>query len=77
MIAVDAIGFDFAVELTYPMGESVSTGVCLCAGQIYGILITIAGGELIDNYDTKGTDISYTIIIAICFLGLLSSLYVK
>lgn len=41
MVPIMAVSFDFGVELTYPVGESFSTGVLLSSGQIFGILYTI------------------------------------
>jgi hypothetical protein len=32
MVPIMAVAFDFGVEITYPIGESFSTGVLLSAG---------------------------------------------
>jgi hypothetical protein len=32
MLPIMAVAFDFAVELTYPIGESYSTGILLSSG---------------------------------------------
>jgi hypothetical protein len=49
MVPIMAVSFDFGVELTYPIGESFSTGVLLSSGQAFGILYTILSSQWIDN----------------------------
>ena len=48
MVPIMAVAFDFGVELTYPIGESFSTGVLLSAGQFFGIIYTVVSSVLID-----------------------------
>jgi FLVCR family feline leukemia virus subgroup C receptor-related protein len=50
MIPVMAVGMDFGVELTYPVGESFSAGVLMSAGQIFGIVTTVVCSILIDKH---------------------------
>ena len=49
MVSIMAVSFDYGVELTYPIGESFSTGVLMSSGQFFGIIITVSSSELIDN----------------------------
>jgi len=37
-IPISAVGFDFGVELTYPIGESFSNGILMMSVQIFGII---------------------------------------
>jgi hypothetical protein len=38
MIPIMVVGFELGVEVTYPIDESYSTGLLMCAGQIVGII---------------------------------------
>ncbi|XP_006834256.1 PREDICTED: feline leukemia virus subgroup C receptor-related protein 1 [Chrysochloris asiatica] len=44
------LGFEFAVEITYPESEGTSSGLLNAAAQIFGILFTLAQGKLISVY---------------------------
>ncbi|XP_004387587.1 heme transporter FLVCR1 isoform X1 [Trichechus manatus latirostris] len=44
------LGFEFAVEITYPESEGTSSGLLNAAAQIFGILFTLAQGKLISEY---------------------------
>ena len=48
MVPILAVSFDFGVELTYPIGESMSTGVLLSASQIVGVIQISICSYLID-----------------------------
>eukprot|EP00352_Strombidinopsis_acuminata_P005577 CAMPEP_0176369182 /NCGR_PEP_ID=MMETSP0126-20121128/23114_1 /TAXON_ID=141414 ORGANISM="Strombidinopsis acuminatum, Strain SPMC142" /NCGR_SAMPLE_ID=MMETSP0126 /ASSEMBLY_ACC=CAM_ASM_000229 /LENGTH=142 /DNA_ID=CAMNT_0017727727 /DNA_START=866 /DNA_END=1294 /DNA_ORIENTATION=+ len=48
-IPILPVGIDFAVELTYPVGEPISSGVVMSAGQFCGIIFTIMSSLLISN----------------------------
>jgi hypothetical protein len=43
------VAFDYGVEITYPLGESYSTGILMSSGSMMGIIYTIVCGELIEN----------------------------
>ncbi|XP_028707534.1 choline/ethanolamine transporter FLVCR2 isoform X3 [Macaca mulatta] len=47
------LGFEFAVELTYPESEGISSGLLNISAQVFGIIFTISQGQIIDNYGTK------------------------
>lgn len=47
MIPIMAVGFEFGVEVTHPIGESMSTGLLMTAGQVMGIIYTVTAGILI------------------------------
>ena len=38
MIPIMAVGFELGVEVTYPIGESMSTGFLMSGGQLVGVL---------------------------------------
>ncbi|XP_020746136.2 choline/ethanolamine transporter FLVCR1 [Odocoileus virginianus] len=44
------LGFEFAVEITYPESEGTSSGLLNAAAQIFGILFTLAQGKLTSAY---------------------------
>ncbi|XP_006890609.1 PREDICTED: feline leukemia virus subgroup C receptor-related protein 1 [Elephantulus edwardii] len=44
------LGFEFAVEITYPESEGTSSGLLNAAAQIFGILFTLAQGKLTSKY---------------------------
>ncbi|KAM8833958.1 choline/ethanolamine transporter flvcr2a isoform 5-T6 [Synchiropus picturatus] len=46
------LGFEFAVELTYPESEGTSSGLLNCSAQFFGIIFTICQGKIIDNWGT-------------------------
>ncbi|KAB0397472.1 hypothetical protein E2I00_019708, partial [Balaenoptera physalus] len=47
------LGFEFAVELTYPESEGISSGLLNMSAQVFGIIFTISQGQIIDNYGTR------------------------
>lgn len=49
LIPILPVGIDFAVELTYPVGEPISSGVVMSAGQFSGIVFTVVGSLLISK----------------------------
>ncbi|XP_051579188.1 feline leukemia virus subgroup C receptor-related protein 2-like [Myxocyprinus asiaticus] len=46
------LGFEFAVELTYPESEGTSSGLLNCSAQMFGIAFTIIQGKIIDHFST-------------------------
>ena len=41
VLALLAVGIDFAVELTYPVAESISTGLLMSMGNLIGLFLTL------------------------------------
>lgn len=39
MIPIMAVGFELGVEVTHPVGESVTTGFLMSTGKIFGIAL--------------------------------------
>ena len=46
-LAILPVGIDFAVELTYPVAESISTGLLMSMGNFIGLFLTLALGLII------------------------------
>ncbi|KAL7872616.1 hypothetical protein SRHO_G00075990 [Serrasalmus rhombeus] len=46
------LGFEFAVELTYPESEGTSSGLLNCSAQVFGIIFTICQGKIIERFGT-------------------------
>ncbi|XP_061699397.1 heme transporter FLVCR2 isoform X3 [Syngnathoides biaculeatus] len=59
------LGFEFAVELTYPESEGTSSGLLNCSAQIFGIIFTIAQGTIIDRWGTLAGNIFLCIFLLI------------
>lgn len=76
-----SIALDFGVELTYPIGESFSTGILMCSGQIFGIIYTIATSEMLNNLTTTekatGADVSLILLTVVCAVGAFFSYLIK
>uniref|UniRef100_A0A3Q1G0E2 FLVCR choline and putative heme transporter 2 n=1 Tax=Acanthochromis polyacanthus TaxID=80966 RepID=A0A3Q1G0E2_9TELE len=69
------LGFEFAVELTYPESEGTSSGLLNCSAQIFGIIFTIAQGKIIDKWGTLAGNIFLCIFLLIgtAMTGLIKS----
>ncbi|KAH0510490.1 Feline leukemia virus subgroup C receptor-related protein 1 [Microtus ochrogaster] len=62
------LGFEFAVEITYPESEGTSSGLLNAAAQIFGILFTLAQGKLMSDYDPAAGNL---FLCAWMFLGII------
>lgn len=69
------LGFEFAVELTYPESEGTSSGLLNCSAQVFGIIFTIAQGKIIDAWGTLAGNIflSIFLLIGTIMTGLIKS----
>ncbi|KAM6961233.1 choline/ethanolamine transporter flvcr2a [Aplochiton taeniatus] len=59
------LGFEFAVELTYPESEGTSSGLLNCSAQIFGIIFTICQGKVIDQWGTFAGNIFLCVFLLI------------
>ncbi|XP_047429188.1 feline leukemia virus subgroup C receptor-related protein 2 isoform X3 [Mugil cephalus] len=59
------LGFEFAVELTYPESEGTSSGLLNCSAQVFGIIFTICQGKIIDHYGTLAGNIFLCVFLLI------------
>nr|XP_048295383.1 feline leukemia virus subgroup C receptor-related protein 1 [Myodes glareolus] len=68
------LGFEFAVEITYPESEGTSSGLLNAAAQIFGILFTLAQGKLMSDYDPTAGNF---FLCAWMFLGIILTALIK
>ncbi|XP_055086951.1 feline leukemia virus subgroup C receptor-related protein 2 isoform X3 [Periophthalmus magnuspinnatus] len=59
------LGFEFAVELTFPESEGTSSGLLNCSAQIFGIIFTISQGKIIDKWGTFTGNIFLAVFLLI------------
>ncbi|XP_016359055.1 choline/ethanolamine transporter flvcr2a isoform X3 [Sinocyclocheilus anshuiensis] len=59
------LGFEFAVELTYPESEGTSSGLLNCSAQMFGIAFTILQGKIIDHFSTLAGNIFLCVFLLI------------
>nr|DBA27249.1 TPA: hypothetical protein GDO54_011413 [Pyxicephalus adspersus] len=62
------LGFEFAVEITYPESEGTSSGLLNASAQIFGILFTLAQGKLTTDYNPQAGNI---FLCAWMFVGII------
>ncbi|XP_053463626.1 feline leukemia virus subgroup C receptor-related protein 1 [Nycticebus coucang] len=68
------LGFEFAVEITYPESEGTSSGLLNAAAQIFGILFTLAQGKLTSEYGPREGNIFLCIWM---FIGIILTALIK
>ncbi|XP_036298839.1 feline leukemia virus subgroup C receptor-related protein 1 isoform X2 [Pipistrellus kuhlii] len=68
------LGFEFAVEITYPESEGTSSGLLNAAAQIFGILFTLAQGKLTSDYDPRAGNL---FLCAWMFVGIILTALIK
>ncbi|KFP69680.1 hypothetical protein N310_03881, partial [Acanthisitta chloris] len=68
------LGFEFAVELTYPESEGTSSGLLNVSAQIFGIAFTIGQGQIMDRFGTKAGNI---FLCSFLFLGTVMTAFIK
>lgn len=59
------LGFEFAVELTYPESEGTSSGLLNCSAQVFGIIFTICQGKIMDSFGTLAGNIFLCVFLLI------------
>ena len=50
-ISIQPLGLDFAVELTYPVSEAVSSGLMLTSMNVFGTLFSVACSAFIGSLE--------------------------
>ncbi|KAL1770014.1 feline leukemia virus subgroup C receptor-related protein 1 [Sigmodon hispidus] len=68
------LGFEFAVEITYPESEGTSSGLLNASAQIFGILFTLAQGKLMSDCGPMAGNI---FLCAWMFLGIILTALIK
>ncbi|XP_057209669.1 feline leukemia virus subgroup C receptor-related protein 2 isoform X3 [Triplophysa rosa] len=59
------LGFEFAVELTYPESEGTSSGLLNCSAQVFGIIFTISQGKIMDSFNTLAGNLFLCVFLLI------------
>ena len=77
-----SVAFDFGVEITYPIGESFSTGLLMDAGQFFGIIYTVVTSAILSHYkdigqEEVGCNYCFLLLFIACAVGAFFSLFVK
>ncbi|KAF0300149.1 Feline leukemia virus subgroup C receptor-related protein 2 [Amphibalanus amphitrite] len=68
------LGFEFAAEITYPEPEATTSGLLNASAQVFGIVLTIAGGSLMSAYDEQACNLLYA---ATLVLGVILTAIIK
>ncbi|KAJ8396874.1 hypothetical protein AAFF_G00011970 [Aldrovandia affinis] len=68
------LGFEFAVELTYPESEGTSSGLLNCSAQVFGIIFTIGQGKIMDKFGTLAGNIFLCVFL---FIGVIMTGFIK
>ena len=68
MITSMPVCMDYGAELTYPVGESYSSGILNNAAQVFGIVFTLVSSILIQKNGKTGTNESYIMMSGSLFL---------
>lgn len=68
------IGYEFAAELTYPNPEGTSSGLLNASSEVFGVIFTLTGGEMLDAYGDKATNCTFT---ALLLVGLAMTLLIE
>ncbi|KAM8783261.1 choline/ethanolamine transporter FLVCR2 [Rhynchonycteris naso] len=68
------LGFEFAVELTYPESEGMSSGLLNVSAQVFGIIFTISQGQIIEHYGTTHGNIFLCVFLT---LGAALTVFIK
>lgn len=59
------VGFEFAIELTFPADESTVTGIMNAMTQAFGVIITIGLGKLNQYFGPLYSLLSQAILLVI------------
>ncbi|XP_026993756.2 feline leukemia virus subgroup C receptor-related protein 1 [Tachysurus fulvidraco] len=68
------IGFEFAVEITYPESEGTSSGLLNAFAQLFGIIFTLIQGKLTTAYNPLAGNL---FLCAWIFLGIILTALIK
>uniref|UniRef100_A0A8C6ZMB2 FLVCR heme transporter 1 n=1 Tax=Nothoprocta perdicaria TaxID=30464 RepID=A0A8C6ZMB2_NOTPE len=69
------LGFEFAVEITYPESEGTSSGLLNASAQvIFGIIFTLVQGKLTTNYSPRAGNL---FLCAWMFVGIILTALIK
>ncbi|NWX02091.1 FLVC1 protein, partial [Caloenas nicobarica] len=68
------LGFEFAVEITYPESEGTSSGLLNASAQIFGIIFTLVQGKLTTDYGPRAGNL---FLCAWIFVGIILTALIK
>ncbi|NXG83216.1 FLVC1 protein, partial [Stercorarius parasiticus] len=68
------LGFEFAVEITYPESEGTSSGLLNASAQIFGIVFTLVQGKLTTDYSPRAGNL---FLCAWIFVGIILTALIK
>ncbi|KAM6459664.1 choline/ethanolamine transporter FLVCR1 [Liasis olivaceus] len=68
------LGFEFAVEITYPESEGTSSGLLNASAQIFGIIFTLIQGKLTTDYSPRAGNI---FLFVWMFIGIILTALIK
>eukprot|EP00347_Sterkiella_histriomuscorum_P012556 403368114 len=77
VIPIIPSSYAFAVELTYPVPESMSNGMMIMVSQIYGASLGALASFVCGINGTQGPLIAIGIFVTSCALGALCSYFIK
>lgn len=63
-----ALGYEMCAEYTYPEAESIATGILNVANNIYGIILVIISGLLMETYGDLGVHICLCVALIVGFV---------
>lgn len=69
-----ALGYEMCTEYTYPESENISAGILNIANSIYGIILIITFGILLNIYGDIPVHVGFCLIL---LLGLISTVLTK
>ncbi|VDP08773.1 unnamed protein product [Soboliphyme baturini] len=59
------LGFEYAAEITYPVSEDIASSFLNCSAQIFGIMMTLGIGQMLQNISVISCNITLTALMAI------------
>jgi hypothetical protein len=57
------IGYEFAAELTYPIPEGTSSGLLNASSEMFGVLFTVTGGDILDAHGDMAANCTMTALM--------------
>lgn len=69
-----ALGYEMCAEYTYPEAESIATGILNVANNIYGIIMVLVSGILMEKYGDLGV---HACLCGALFIGLIMTIMTK
>ena len=86
LISISAVCFDFGVELSYPLNESLSTGALNSSSQLFTVIYSLIATAIISKsrdseYESESkksdSQLALLFIIILCLIATLLSFFIK